>query len=276
MIANNQDLEEIEIQLLLEGIYLRYGYDFRNYAAASLRRRIRHCLIEEKLKTVSALQERVLHDLGSMQRFLWALSINVTAMFRDPRFYLIFRQKVIPLLRDYRFIRVWHAGCSTGAEVYSMAILLQEEGLYDRARLYATDMNDLVLQKAKEGIFPLKEMQTYTRNYLQAGGQHDFSEYYTAKYDTVIFRPALQRNIVWAQHNLVSDASFNEFHILLCRNVLIYFNKALQDRVHELFYESLTPSGILGLGDKESLQFTPYDTYYEALDKREKLYQKVK
>jgi chemotaxis protein methyltransferase CheR len=271
-----QDVEEIEIQLLLEGIFLRYGYDFRDYSPASLRRRIRHCLIEEKLNTVSSLQERILHDPAALQRFLWMLSVNVTAMFRDPNFYKIFRQKVLPMLRSYSFIRIWHAGCSTGAEVYSMAILLEEEGLYEKTRLYATDMNEVVLQKAKEGIFPLKEMQTYTRNYQQAGGKHEFSEYYTAQYDHVLIRPTFKKNIVWAQHNLVSDASFNEFHVILCRNVLIYFNKPLQNRVHELLYESLAPSGVLGLGDKESLNFTPHDTDYKALDKREKWYQKVR
>ncbi len=276
MTANNQDLEEIEIQLLLEGIFLRYGYDFRDYSAASLKRRIRYFLLEERVGTISGLQERILHDPACLLRFLWTLSINVTAMFRDPNFYKAIRQKVVPLLRDFPFIRVWHAGCSTGAEVYSMAILLQEEGLYEKAILYATDMNEVVLQKAKEGIFPLKEMQNYTRNYQQAGGKHDFSKYYTAGYDHAKFCPTLQKNVVWAQHNLVTDASFNEFHVILCRNVLIYFNRPLQNRVHELFYESLSDSGILGLGDKETLQFTPHEVDYEALDGREKLYWKVK
>lgn len=270
------ELEEIEIQLLLEGVFRHYGFDFRDYAPASLKRRIRRGIQEENLRTVSGFQEKVLHDPACMERFLLALSINVTAMFRDPGFYLAFREKVAPLLRTYPFVRIWHAGCSTGEEVYSMAILLQEEGLYNRTRIYATDMNEVVLKKAKDGIFPLGAMREYTQNYLKAGGARSFSEYYTARYEHAIFQPSLQKNIVWSQHNLATDSSFNEFNVVVCRNVMIYFNKSLQERVHRLLYESLILFGVLGLGSKESIRFTPCETRYEELDRREKLYRKVR
>ena len=269
------ELERIEIELLLEGIHRRYGFDFRQYAPASLRRRVRRRMDGEKVDTISALQNLLLHDPAVMERLLLDLSVNVTAMFRDPTFYKEFRERVIPLLRTYPFIRIWHAGCSTGEEVFSMAILLEEEGLYDRARLYATDINDVVLQRAKQGIFPLDRMQEYTENYLKAGGKKSFSEYYTAKYDGALFSPALTRNIVFSQHNLVTDRSFSEFHVIFCRNVLIYFDKTLQNRVHSLFYDSLVMFGILALGSKESLKFSQYEPCYEKLSPTEKLYRKV-
>src|SRR6185295_14742042 len=174
--------------------------------------------------TISGLQEKVLHDSACMERLLLDLSINTTAMFRDPTFYLAFRQHVVPLLRTYPFVRIWHAGCSTGEEVYSMAMLLQEEGIYDRCRIYATDINEAVLKKAMDGVYPIDLMQTYTNNYIRAGGSQSFSEYYTAAYDRAIFNASLRRNVVFAQHNLASDGSFNEFHLILCRNVMIYFN----------------------------------------------------
>jgi len=274
--SDKQELEDIEVRLLLEGIYQHYGWDFRDYAPASLKRRIWKCIQDEKLETVSGFQEKVLHDPACMERFLLAMSIDVTAMFRDPGFYLAFRRRVAPLLRVLPFIRIWHAGCASGEEVYSMAILLHEEGLCDRCRLYATDMNEAVVEKAKAGIFPLSAMQEYTSNYQQAGGRSSFSEYYTARYDNAILRPALKENIVWAQHNLVTDASFNEFHVIVCRNVIIYFNKSLQERVHRLIYDSLATGGVLGLGSKESLRFTPCEDCYEVVDEREKLYRKVR
>jgi chemotaxis protein methyltransferase CheR len=268
------ELEDIEIQLLLEGVFLYYGFDFRNYAPASLKRRIWKIVRSEHLTSISALQEKLLHDRAYLERFLIGLSVNVTAMFRDPSFYLAFRSKVVPLLRTYPFIRIWCAGCSTGEEVYSMAILLQEEGLYQRCRIYATDMNEMVLKTAKAGIFPLGLMQEYSQNYLQAGGKHSLSEYYTAAYDNAIFRSSLKENIVFSAHNLVTDGSFNEFNVILCRNVLIYFNQVLQERVHKLLYESLCIFGVLGLGHKESLRLTPYYKYYEELVSREKLYRR--
>jgi chemotaxis protein methyltransferase CheR len=270
------DLETIELQLLLEGVYRHYGFDFRSYAYASLRRRLWKRIEAERLGTVSALQAVVLHDPEMMNKLLLDLSINVTAMFRDPSFYVTFREKVVPLLRTYPFFRIWHAGCSTGEEVYSMAILLEEEGLYERARVYATDINEVVVHKAKSGIFPIERMQEYTENYIKAGGKRSFSEYYTAKYDGALFNPALLKNVVFSQHNLVTDRSFSEFNVILCRNVLIYFDKSLQERVHGLFYESLAMFGVLALGSKESLRFSTYEGCYESLSNPDKIYRKVR
>src|SRR6476661_3354514 len=271
----NPDLERLEIELLLEGVFRHYGFDFRSYAYASIRRRLWKRVEGEGLSSISELQAKILHDTDAMERLLLDLSVNVTAMFRDPTFYKEFREKVIPLLRTYPFIRIWHAGCSTGEEVFSMAILLEEEGLYDRARLYATDINDVVLQRAKQGIFPLDRMQEYTENYMKAGGKRSSSEYYTAKYDGALFNSSLKRNIVFSQHNLVTDRSFSEFHVIFCRNVLIYFDKTLQNQVHSLFYDSLVMLGILALGSKESLKFSKYEPCYEKLSPTEKLYRKV-
>jgi chemotaxis protein methyltransferase CheR len=269
------DLERLEIELLLEGVFRHYGFDFRAYAYASIRRRLWKRVEGEGLHTISELQAKILHDPEAMERMLLDLSVNVTAMFRDPSFYREFRERVVPLLRTYPFIRIWHAGCSTGEEVFSMAILLEEEGLYERARLYATDINDVVLQRAKQGIFPLDRMQEYTENYMRAGGKRSFSEYYTAKYDGAIFSPSLTRNVVFSQHNLVTDRSFSEFHVIFCRNVLIYFDKTLQNRVQSLFYDSLVMFGMLALGSKESLKFSQYEPCYEKLSPTEKLYRKV-
>src|ERR1051325_5776556 len=260
------DLEEIEVHLLTEGIFRHYGFDFRDYSLPSLRRRIWKRIYAEGLSSVSGLQEKVLHDAGCMERLLLDLSINTTAMFRDPTFYLAFRQKVVPVLRTYPFVRIWHAGCSTGEEVYSMAMLLYEEGLYDRCRIYATDINEAVLQRAKEGIFPINTMRETTSNHIAAGGTGTFSEYYVAKYDYAIFRPSLRENVVFAQHNLVTDASFNQFNVIFCRNVLIYFNNALQDRVQQLFLQSMEMFGILGLGKKESVRYTTVAGNYEEVD----------
>ena len=275
-VHNDPTLDRIEIELLLEGIYRHYGFDFRSYAYASIRRRLWKRIEAEGMASVSALQDRVLHDPDMMNQLLLDLSINVTAMFRDPTFYVAFRTKVVPLLRTYPFIRVWHAGCSTGEEVYSMAILLEEEGLYDRARIYATDINEVVVHRAKSGIFPLDRMQEYTENYIKAGGTRSFSEYYTAKYDGALFKQELLRNVVFSQHNLVTDRSFAECTVILCRNVLIYFDKTLQERVHGLFYESLSTFGILALGSKESLRFSKYEECYEPISATEKIYRKVR
>ncbi len=270
------ELERVEVELLLEGIYRQYGFDFRAYAYASIRRRLWKRINEEGLPTVSALQARVLHEPPLMERLLLDLSVNVTAMFRDPSFYCAFREHVVPLLRTYPFIRLWHAGCATGEEVYSMAILLEEEGLYGRSRIYATDINEVVLQKAKEGIFPLERMQEYTENYIAAGGRRAFSDYYLAKYGGALFSPSLTTNVVFSQHNLVTDRSFAEFNVILCRNVLIYFDKALQARVHKLFYGSLATFGVLALGSKESMRFSPHESDYEQLDGTEKIFRKAR
>ena len=268
------DLEEIEIDVLLEAVYRRYGFDFRNYARASLRRRLSRRRDLEGIATLSGLLERLLHDPDCMERLLLDLSINVTAMFRDPGFYRAFRQTVVPMLRTYPFLRIWNAGCSTGEETFSLAIMLAEEGLLDRTRIYATDINQSVLARARDGVFPLEKMREYTENYQAAGGTRAFSEYYVAAYDGARFDPALVENVVFAQHNLVADRSFNEFHVLVCRNVLIYFDKTLQDRVHRLFYDSLARFGILALGQKESVAFTPHEPEYQSLDEAQRIYRK--
>jgi len=270
------ELEDIEIILLLEGIYKQYGYDFRDYSFASMKRRIKKSVEEEGLKTIAGFLEKVLHDTSCMTRFLDTVSINVTAMFRDPEFFMAFRNRVIPELKKYPFIRIWHAGCSTGEEVYSMAILLKEEGLIEKTRIYATDMNDRVLKEAKEGIFPLKRMQEYTNNYLAAGGTSSFSTYYISKHNSVIINNEIKNKIVWAQHNLVTDGSFNEFDIIICRNVMIYFNEELQNHVHKLFYESLAIPGFLVVGSKENLRFSPHEKCYMDVDLKWKIYRKTK
>jgi chemotaxis protein methyltransferase CheR len=268
------ELYRLELELFLEAVFRHYGFDFRNYAPASLRRRIRALVQSEGLSTVSGLQERVLHDPACMERLLLQLSINVTAMFRDPSFFASFRVNVVPWLRSHPFVRIWHAGCSTGEEVYSMAILLAEENLYERCRIYATDMNEPVLRRAKAGIFALSQMQEYTRNYIKAGGKASFSEYYTAQYDNAIFRKALIQNAVFSQHNLVTDESFNEFNVIICRNVMIYFNASLQRRVHDLLFKSLHRSGFLVLGTKETLRGQEIEGRYEVVDDAERIYRK--
>jgi chemotaxis protein methyltransferase CheR len=268
-------LEDLELRLLLEAVYQHYGYDFRGYARGSIKRRIRRRAHEEGVTTLSALQDRVLHDPACMERLLLDLSISVTSMFRDPTFFAALRAKVLPLLRTYPFLRVWNAGCSTGEETYSLAILFHEEGLGDRTRIYATDINDTVVQRAREGIFPLDRMREYTQQYIAAGGRASFSDYYTVYGEKVRFNPELASGVVFAQHNLVSDASFNEFNLIICRNVMIYFDRSLQETVHDLFYRSLVRFGVLGLGHKESIRFTPHVDAYEELDEREKLYRRV-
>ena len=275
-LVKDKPLVDIERQLLLEGVFRQYGFDFREYAQASLNRRISTAMQAEGVATISELQNKVLHDPDCMERFVLTLSISVTSLFRDPSFYVAFRQKAIPLLRTYPFIRIWHAGCATGEEVYSLAILLEEEGLYKRARIYATDMNEAVLKKAQAGIFPLKSMKEYTANYQKAGGTRSFSEYYTAQYDSVILRPEFRKNIVFSAHNLATDGCFNEFNVILCRNVLIYFNQTLQERVLTLFRDSLVHLGILALGRKESLRTTTHENVFEPLDAGERLYRKIK
>jgi chemotaxis protein methyltransferase CheR len=274
--AERLDLEQLELRLLLEGVYRHYGFDFREYAPSSLKRRVWRRVRQEGLETISALLDRVLHDRACMERLLLDLSINVTAMFRDPTFYLAFREQAAPLLRTYPFARIWVAGCSTGEEVYSLAILLAEEELLDRTRIYATDINQVVLDQARDGVFPLDKMREYTDNYIRAGGQRAFSEYYLAKYSGALFDRTLTENVVWAQHNLVQDSAFQEFNVILCRNVMIYFDRPLQNHVHRLFYESLARFGILCLGHKESIRFTEFATCYDELDAREKLYRRVK
>ena len=268
------ELEEIEIKLLLEGLYQMYGYDFRSYVRGSIGRRILYRMKAERLPTITALLEKVLHEPGVLERLLNDFSIRMTEMYRDPSFFAAFRNEVVPLLRDLPEIRIWHAGCATGEEVYSMAILLKEEGLLEKARIYATDMNEKALQAAQKGAFPLKKMQQYTKNYLKAGGKMAFSEYYTADHQFAYFSSSLNEKLTFAQHNLVSDSSFNEFHVILCRNVMIYFDNALQQQVHGLFYESLADGGFIGLGSKESILSMPKGMKYAEFNSTEKIYRK--
>jgi chemotaxis protein methyltransferase CheR len=270
-----ESVEVLELELLLEAVYRRFGYDFRDYARTSMRRRITNIMRNEGARTISGLQERLLHDPAAWDRCLNGISVNVSAMFRDPAFFLAFRRHAVPLLRTYPFIRIWQAGCSLGEEAYSLAILLEEEGLYERSLIYATDINESTLRQAREGIYPADLMQKYTHNYVQAGGQRSFSEYYTARYEYAIVRPALQRNIVFSQHNLVSDGTFNEFNVVLCRNVMIYFNRGLQERTHALLLNSLAMFGVLGLGSRESLRFMPQERCYEPLVPSERLYRRI-
>jgi chemotaxis protein methyltransferase CheR len=267
--------EKTEMQLLLEAIYLKYGYDFRDYAKASIRRRILRMLSLSGLKTISEMQHKLLYDKEFFETLLMDLSINVTEMFRDPSFYRALREKVIPELKKFSFIKIWHAGCATGEEVYSMAILLKEEGLYEKARIYATDFNEEIIKKAKEGIYAVDRMKEYTCNYQKAGGLASFADYYTARYDHAIMNTFLKKNIIFADHNLVTDAVFGEMNLILCRNVLIYFNRELQNRVFRLFRDSLCKDGFLCLGAKESVRFSEYSDEFEDVVKKEKIYRKI-
>lgn len=266
------DVERIELEMLLEAIFRANGSDFRSYAPSSLRRRVEKRREAERLETISALQDLVLHDASAMGRLLGDLSISVTTMFRDPSFFIALRTRVVPLLRTYPFIRIWHAGCATGEEVYSLAILLEEEGLLGRARIYATDMNEDAVAAAKEGVFPLVRLQEYAANYDRAGGKQRFSDYYAATPRGARLAERLRENVLFAQHNLATDAGFSEFNLILCRNVLIYFAAPLKDRVLGLFTQNLSPFGLLALGRSESLRFTSAENDYDEVDAIERIY----
>ena len=268
------DLERLEMELLLLAIYRHHGFDFRAYAPASLHRRIRRHLEAAHVSTISGLTELILHEPAALQRLLHDLSVNVTAMFRDPSFFAEFRSTVVPLLRTYPTVRIWHAGCSTGEEVYAMSILLEEEGLSERCRIYATDMDSTVLDHAQQGIFPLSRMKEYTSNYFLAGGKRSLSDYYTAKYDGALFAPRLSKNVLFTQHNLAMDRCFSEFNVIVCRNVLIYFDRTLKDHSLGLFSESLATLGVLCLGRKESLRFTAFEAEFNALSERERIFRR--
>ena len=266
---------DIELRLLMEAIYLKYSYDFRDYARASQKRRVMHALEQFNCANISELQARVLHDPDVFGQLLQFLTIPVSEMFRDPTFFLALRQQVMPLLQTYPSVKVWIAGCSTGEEVYSLAILLKEEGLLDRTILYATDINPRSLDKARQGIFPLSAIKGHTANYQKAGGKRAFSDYYTAAYDAAIFDKSLTANITFADHSLATDSVFSETQLVLCRNVLIYFNKSLQDRALGLFRESLSHRGVLALGSKESIDFSAHAKSFDALVKPERIYRKL-
>ena len=267
-------LEEIEVELFIQGIYLKYGYDFRNYSKAHIKRRVRHRMAKENLRSISEMTERALHNSQWFYDILSDFSINVTEMYRDPEVFKMIREEVIPYLKSYPKLKIWHAGCSAGQEVYSMAIMLMEEGLYDRTTIYATDFNDNILRNAKEGIYPLDAVKEYTKNYITSGGVDDFSNYYTAKYDSVIMNQELKKNIVFANHNLVTDQDFASMQLIMCRNVLIYFDRELQNRVIRMMTDSLSNNGLLILGTKETIEYCDSKDNYLVLNKANRIYKK--
>jgi chemotaxis protein methyltransferase CheR len=266
--------ETLEIDLLLRGIRARYGYDFSHYSHASRKRRLARALSEAKLTRYTELLDLLLHDEGAFDHFLKHMSVTVTEMFRDPNCYRAIREQVVPLLKTYPFVKIWHAGCATGEEVYSMAILLHEEGFLDRARLYATDFNKHSLAIAERGVYPVKAMTSYAENYQAAGGTGEFSDYYSESYGLAKIKDFLKERITFSYHNLVTDGVFGEMNLICCRNVLIYFDKVLQDQVLLKFSESLRHGGFLMLGNKESLNFTAVKPDFEAVDKKQRIYRK--
>ena len=268
------DCEELEIDMLLHGIRSRYGYDFAHYSRASLKRRLERALVQTGLTRFSELLDRLFHDEKSFDEFLNIMSITVTEMFRDPDFYQAIRKHVVPLLKTYPFIKIWHAGCATGEEVYSMALLLHEEGFLDRARIYATDFNKHSLDAAANGIYSARQMAAYAANYQLAGGKGYFPDYYSDGYELAKFKDFLKERITFSYHNLVTDGVFGEMNIICCRNVLIYFDKTLQDQVLRKFSESLRHGGFLCLGNGESLNFTAIKPLFAAVDKTQRIYQK--
>lgn len=267
-------VEDIEIQLLLEGVQRVYGYDFRDYAEASIKRRLTHWLSESAFDTFSQAQSQLLREPELFFSLLQGITVNVTEMFRDPSFFKTVREQVVPFLKTYPFVKIWHAGCATGEEAYSMAILLEEEGMGGRYRMYATDIDEVVLQKAAEGVMSMNEMQKYTRNYQKAGGKASFADYYTARYERAILSPELRKNIVFAPHNLAVDAEFGEMNMVLCRNVMIYFKPALKERCLRLFDNSLLPGGFLCLGLKETLEKRKMGDRYDELAPMTRIYRK--
>lgn len=266
---------DIELRMLVEAVYLKYNYDFRNYTGASQKRRVLVAMREMGCSTVSELQSRVLHDPNGFAQLLQYLTIPVTEMFRDPEYFRAVREQVAPFLKTYPSLKIWVAGCSTGEEVYSLAILLKEEGLLERSIIYATDINPKSLETARRGVYPIDRMRLYTENYQKSGGKAAFSDYYTAAYGGALFERSLIDNVTFADHSLSTDTVFSETHFVSCRNVLIYFNRTLQDRVFGLFHESLCYRGFLGLGSKESIDFSSYAGRFEPLARRERVYRKA-
>lgn len=267
--------EEIEISLLCEAIFLRYGCDFRQYSRGTMERRIRQRVELNNLGSVAELQHQVLHDSDLADLLFKDLSINVTEMFRDPEFYRAVRNQVLPELRDQPHFKIWHAGCASGEEVYSMAILLSEEGIYDKARLYGTDFNNEIVEVAKRGVMPLSGMRKNSENYTASGSTGSFSDYFHSNYDSAILNSTLGRNIVFANHNLTTDASFGELQMIVCRNVMIYFNPDLQERVFQLFTDSLCLGGILCLGMHETLNLSSVARQFEEVSIKQKIYRKI-
>lgn len=274
-IANQKSqIENIEIDLLLEAIYRRWGYDFRSYARASIERRIRQFVTKAGCTSVSEMIPKVINNRDFFAKLAHYFSISVTEMFRDPFVYRAVRGKVVPLLKTWPHFKIWHAGCATGEEVYSLAIMLKEEGVYDRATIYATDFNEDALARARDGIYDINKLKVATSNYQKAGGKASLSEYYHAGYEAVAMDAALKDRIVFSSHNLASDNVFGEMHLVFCRNVMIYFNRELHNRALGLFTESLVHGGFLCLGTKENMQFTNANAYYEVVDDKARIYKK--
>ncbi|MCC9168620.1 CheR family methyltransferase [Pontibacter harenae] len=275
MKLDNEDLFEQEVEELIQEIHTHYGYDFSGYARASVYRRIKRFLNNQHLSTIGELREAVFNDSFYFESFLQEITVNVTEMFRDPSFFLSLRTNVLPILSTYPFIKIWDAGCSTGEELFSLAILLKEEGLLERTKIYATDINQKVLKQAKEGIFSASNIAAYTAGYYASGGKQEFSSYYLSNYGSLKFDSSLIKNVVFYPHNLATDSSFNEFHLVVCRNVLIYFNRQLQERVFTLFDESLVNLGYLALGKKETLAMSEINKNYNFVDKGNRIYRKT-
>ena len=271
--AESEDVN-IEVTLLLQAIYLKYCYDFRSYSRASVKRRIALAISQLDLKSITQLQERLLHDEVFFSKFLQYLTIPTTEMFRDPEYYKVLREVVVPSLKTYPSFKIWIAGCSTGQEVYSFAILLKEEGLLDRGLIYATDINSLNLEKAEQGIYPVDEMKKYSRNYQQTGARASFADYFDASSESVQMNRDLIKNVVFSDHDLATDSVFSEVQLISCRNVFIYFNRELQDRALKLFFDSLSHKGFLGLGHKESIQFSSYKSIFHPVSKPNRIYQR--
>ena len=267
--------QAIELKLLMEAIYLRYSYDFRDYSQASLKRRVLLALRQMKCDGISQLQGRILYDAEAFMELLQFLTIPVSEMFRDPDYYRALREQVVPVLRTYPSLKIWIAGCSTGEEVYSMAIMLKEEGLLERSIIYATDINPRSLERARQGIFKIADMSQYSANYQRAGGRYSLSDHYTAAYDAAIMDKSLKEQVTFADHSLATDSVFAETQLISCRNVLIYFNKPLQNRAFGLFQESLCHRGFLGLGSKETVEFSAFGERFDAFDKEQRIFRKL-
>lgn len=272
--APSEKIEDIEIRLLLEAIFLKYHYDFRNYAMASIKRRLKQAREQLGFATFSALQENLLHDPDMLPRLLRFLTVQVSEMFRDPSYFKAIREKIVPHLRTYPSLKVWVAGCSGGEELYSLVILFREEGLEERTIFYATDISHEALQAAEAGIFSLDRLQLFTENHRKSGGKSSLSDYYQAAYGRASFDKTLRRNVVFSDHSLVTDAVFGEMHLISCRNVMIYFDRDLQDRALGLFKDSLSRKGFLGLGSKESLRFSRHAASFADFVREEKIYQR--
>lgn len=270
----NMDNEDIELQLLLEAVYLKYGYDFRQYNRAHLKRRVKARMAASNFENISLMLREVLYNPSFFDLMLPDFSISVSDMFRDPPLFIELRSQVVPILKTYPNVKIWHAGCASGEEVHSLAILLKEEGLYKKTQIYATDLSEPALKKAKDGVYSMDRIKKYTSNYQKSGGVKSFADYYTANYDAAIFDKALRERVVFARHNLAVDSVFGEMHMILCRNVLIYFNKDLQKRALQLFLDSLIPGGFLCLGTKETILFSGYEDDFEIFSEKNKIYRK--